>query len=144
MASHYHLEQNVFTKAEGMIEKWRKLPSDELHCLCLSPCVVKVIKLRRLRRARFVTWVDKLCFLQLLESRIFHKYSVDFFIWLGRHLVLVWLITVVHLFYCQYSHIYFPLKVYCAVHVMIPKVNVHLLLHAKFQICAASQILWLQ
>jgi hypothetical protein len=41
-------------KRDGVMEGWRMLHNEELHNLCSSPSIIRIIKLRRMRRAGHV------------------------------------------------------------------------------------------
>jgi hypothetical protein len=36
-------------KRDGVIGRWRKLHNEELHILCCSPSIIRIIKSRRMR-----------------------------------------------------------------------------------------------
>jgi len=44
---------------EEVIGRWRKLDDDGLHNLYTSPCIIRVIKLRRMRWAGNVACMEK-------------------------------------------------------------------------------------
>jgi hypothetical protein len=48
------VEENIWTKGDGVTRGWRKLHNEELHNLYSSPSVIRIIKLRRMRWARHV------------------------------------------------------------------------------------------
>jgi hypothetical protein len=42
-------EENIWIKEDELMVGWRKLQNKELHDLCSSPSVIRMIKLRRMR-----------------------------------------------------------------------------------------------
>jgi hypothetical protein len=42
-------------KRDGVTGKWRKLHNEELHDLCSSPSIIRIVKARRMRWAGHVT-----------------------------------------------------------------------------------------
>jgi hypothetical protein len=57
-------------KIDEVTEEWRKLHNDELHDLYSSPSIIKIIKVRRMRWAGYVTRIgEKRNAYRLLEGK---------------------------------------------------------------------------
>jgi hypothetical protein len=46
-------------KRDEVLEEWRKLHSDDLHNMYSSPCIIRMIKSRRIRWAGHVARMEK-------------------------------------------------------------------------------------
>jgi hypothetical protein len=46
-------------KGDVVTEQWRKLHNEELHGMYYSPIIVRVIKLRRMKWAGHVAWMEE-------------------------------------------------------------------------------------
>jgi hypothetical protein len=48
------VEENIWTKGDGVAGRWRKLHNEELHNLYSSPSIIRIINSRRMRWAGHV------------------------------------------------------------------------------------------